>query len=109
MASWIPASDLFQGGTQQVKKLVGARVRTRRPLLDARLYEPIDHAQETTEVRRHTEGYIANPLGPEILIALSTHGIHAPPSLKALQRSGRVQVLVINAPTFKKQFEIEQA
>jgi len=107
MGTWKPASGVFLGGTQQIKSLVGARVRTRTHLLSFPLFDPIQNAPATTDIPVGTVGFVANPQGDSLLIAFPSQPGHVPRSLTELQRGGRFKVVIVNEPTFKQQFDVE--
>ena len=110
MSTWKPAAAVFTGGTLQIQNLVGARVRTQRLLRSFPLFDPVNNAQRTTDLPMGAIGFVANPHGANLLIAFPSHPGAAPPaSLAELQRTGRFEVVVVNEPTFKHQFEIERA
>lgn len=109
MPSWQPASAVFLGGTQQIKAMIGARVRNRVHLGSVPLFDPIHHTQATTELLPGTQGFVANPSGANLLVAFSPlPGRPRFDSLAQLQRTGSFKVAVINEPTFKQQFEVER-
>jgi hypothetical protein len=108
MSTWKPASAVFMGGTQQIKSLVGARVRTRTHLLSCPLFDPIQNTPGTTDIPVGAVGFVANPHGESLLIAFPSHPGTLPRSLTELQRGGRFKVVVVNEPTFKQQFEVER-
>ena len=108
MTTWKPASSVFLGGTQQIKSLVGTRVRTRMPLLSCALFDPIHGTQETIDLPRGSMGYVANPHGQWLLIAFPSPPAVLPSSLAELQRLGSFKVVMVNEPTFKLQFDVER-
>jgi hypothetical protein len=109
MPTWKPASAVFLGGTQQIKALIGARVRNRVHLGSVPLFDPIHHKQATTELIAGTVGFVANPNGANLLLAFASAPGQIPASLAQLQRTGNFRVVVVNEPTFKLQFEVEHA
>ena len=109
MPTWKPASAVFAGGTEQIKALVGARVRNRVHLGSVPLFDPIHNTHATIGLSPGTVGFIANPVGANLLIAISPLPGPAPTSLAQLQRTGHFRVVVVNEPTFKHQFEVERA
>ena len=108
MSGWKPASAVFLGGTQQIKSLVGARVRTRMHLLSFPLFDPINNAPLTTDLPVGAVGFVANPHPSGLLIAFPSHPGIPPTSLTELQRGGGFKVVIVNEPTFKQQFEVER-
>jgi hypothetical protein len=109
MPTWKPASAVFPGGTQAIKALVGARVRNRVPLGSVPLFDPIHNTHATIGLSAGTVGFIANPVGANLLIAIPSLPGPAPTSLAQLQRTGQFRVVTVNEPTFKHQFEVERA
>ena len=109
MPTWKPASAVYPGGTQAIKALVGARVRLRGHLHSAPLFDPIHNTHATIALSPGTVGFVANPAGANLLIAISSLPGPAPTSLAQLQRTGHFKVVVVNEPTFKHQFEVERA
>lgn len=109
MSLWKPTAAVFFGGTEQMKALTGRKVRTRVPLQNIAVYDPIHGKQETFSLRQGAVGLIANPhpVRFDFLIAFPVNGGQQVTSLDQLSRSGAFKVLVINEPTFKMQFEIE--
>jgi hypothetical protein len=111
VSTWKPASAVFPGGTQQIEKLVGARVRTQMRLLSVSLYDPVHGRKDTIDLPIGAVGFVANP-HPEmldmLLIAFPLHVGALPTSLSELQRTGNFRVVVVNAPTFKHRFEVER-
>lgn len=108
MATWKLASAVFAGGTQEIRKLVGTRVRTRTNLHALPLFDPIHHRMQDTDLAIHRQGFVANPHDDCLLIAFPAEASSTEPSLDALKRSGRFKVVIVNEPTFKQQFEVEQ-
>src|SRR5262252_3595444 len=108
MSAWAPASSVFAGGTQQIRALVGTRVRTRALLRSVRLFDPIQGSQRTTDLVPGAVGYVSNPLGADLLVAFSSLPGDVPPSLDQLSHSGNFRVVIINEPTFKFQFDVER-
>src|SRR5690242_8629747 len=106
MNTWRAASVIFQGGKQQINSLKGKRVRTKSQLLSARVYDPIFNRQDTTNVQAGAVGFVSNALGEDLLVAFPKQQGLQPASLEALTR-GMFFVVIINAPTFRAQFEIE--
>jgi len=112
---WKAASTMFVGGTDGVNKLKGRKVRTRAQLSSVHLYDPSARKQQTILLKNGSIGWVANPLpfdagimkGLGILIAFSTGQPNPTETLETLTRSGKFQVVVVNEPTFKMQFEIE--
>jgi len=107
MPTWKPASTVFQGGTQQIEAMKGKRVRTTRPLLSARLHDPVNSRDQTTDLARGAVGLVANPLKDDLLIAYPKLASTVVSTLDALMRSGAFLVVVVNGPTFKAAFEVE--
>lgn len=108
MTTWSPVEQEFHGATLHVRKMRGTRVRTRRQLVNVTQLDPDSGAQSATDVRRHTEGFIADQLGRDILVVFPAHGPRAPKSLAQLQHSDKGMAVLVNLPTFKHHFEIEQ-
>ena len=108
MSSWKPASAVFLGGTQQIKALVGVRVRTRTSLQSFPLFDPFRKTPGTTNLAAGAVGFVANPQDANLLIAFPSSAGVVPASLKDLQRTGFFKVVVVNEPTFKHQFDVEQ-
>lgn len=109
MNQWKLAGVVFNGGTEQVKALVGKRVRTNSNLLSARIYDPINNQQRTTDMSKGSVGFVANPLGADLLLAFPLQGGAAAGSLDALVRNGSFRVIVVNTPTFRTRFDVEVA
>lgn len=107
MAGWRPASAAFQGGTQQINGLKGRRVRARSSIFAAHLFDPIHNKQETTTIHAGAIGFVTNPHGACLLVAFSKDG-RVCPNLEALSRTNQFFVVIINEPTFKATFEVEQ-
>ncbi len=107
MTRWKPASAVFHGGTQQLLSLRGHRVRTRVPLLQMPINGAARGSPQTLDVPVGSVGLLANPLGEDILIAFPA--LHGAPltTLDALMRSTAFNVVRINWPTFRAQFEVE--
>ena len=107
MAGWRSAAAAFQGGTQQINGMKGKRVRARSSLFSANLFDPINNRQETTTIQAGAIGFVTNPHGACLLVAFSKDGKPCP-NLEALTRTHQFFVVIINEPTFKATFEIEQ-
>ena len=107
MATWKPASIVFHGGTQQINALKGKRVRTKANLLSARVFDPIHHQQTTTNVPFGAIGFVSNSQNDSLLIVFPKQPNLNVASLESLSRSGAFFVVVINAPTFKLQFDVD--
>lgn len=108
ISTWKPAYAVFLGGTQQIRGLVGARVRTRTRLLSFPLFDPIHNTHATTDLVAGAVGFVANPHGTDLLIAFPAHPGTSPASLADLQRIGHFKVVIVNEPTFKQQFDVER-
>lgn len=110
MTQWVPVDWDFDGSTESIRRLVGKKVRSRGTLHSALVYDPTQPTrQQTYELRAGTIGFVANPHPSmrDLLIAIPTDGKLPPSSLAALSRSQAFTVLVVNAPTFRLQFEFE--
>jgi len=107
MKGWKAASMVFQGGKQQINDLRGKRVRTKVILTSARVYDPIWNRLDTATIQRGSVGFVSNPLADDLLIAFPKQEHTQSNSLEALMRNCMFFVVVINAPTFKTQFEVE--
>ena len=108
MAIWKKASAVFAGGTEQMKKIKGRRVRA-RVNLEIALFDPINGKQATTKLNTGDIGIVSNPHPTkfDFLLAFPNKGTAVVTSLESLMRSGDFRVVVVNEPTFKAQFEIE--
>src|SRR4051812_11687597 len=110
MTQWIPVGWDFDGSTEGIRRLQGKRVRNRSALLAAGVYDPINPAaRETYDVPAQTTGFVANPHPNlrDLLVAVPAGANQLAGSLDALARSGNFKVIVVNAPTFRLQFEWE--
>jgi hypothetical protein len=103
---WKSAALVFHGGTQQVIALKGKRVRT-RALVRANLYDPIHKTQKSIDIVPGSVGLIANPIADQILIAFAKHSSPPITNIDALKRTNDFNVAVVNWPTFRMQFEID--
>ena len=108
MAVWKKASAVFIDGTEQIKKLKGSRVRT-RIALELSLYDPITNKQTTTKLVAGELGFVSNhhPTRFDFLLAFPSVSNAGVSNLESLMRSGKFKVVIVNEPTFKVQFEIE--
>jgi hypothetical protein len=109
MAIWKPASVVFLGGTEQIRGLLGRRVRSRVTLQDVNVYDPSVARPQTFDVRAGAIGFVAHPHPArfDFLLAFPLDQSRLPSGLGALNRPGAFKVVEINEPTFKFQFEIE--
>ena len=107
MIRWKRASAVFQGGTEQVLALRGARVRTRAALLGMPINVVEGTPPQATDVPAGSVGLVANARGADILIALPKALGMPVTTLDAFMRSGAFTVVRINWPTFRAQFEVE--
>lgn len=108
MSNWKSASSVFGGGTEQIKELLGRRVRARTALrLSA--YDPVNNKDEQVEVAPGRVGLIAHPHPNNFgfLIAFPATPANSTTTLDVLMRRSDSTVVVVNEPTFKFQFEIE--
>lgn len=108
MAIWKSASAVFTGGTEQIKKLKGRRIRA-KVNLDLILYDPINGKQATTKLSAGDIGLVSNhhPTTFDFLLAFPSAANTTITTLDALMRTGKFKVVVVNEPTFKVQFEVE--
>jgi hypothetical protein len=110
MAQWIPVGWDFDGSTEGIRRLRGKRVRTKGALHGAVVYDPVNTGQQQNfDVAAHTVGFVANPHPnmQDLLIAVPTAPNTLANSLDSLARSNAFKVVVVNAPTFRLQFEFE--
>lgn len=111
MSTWQPASSVFSGGTQEIKALLGRRVRTTASISGLLVYDPnpAQKKHETFDLSHGRVGFVghSSPQRHDLLVAFPINRSSNPPSLEALSRSGSFKVVVVNAPTFKHKFEIE--
>jgi hypothetical protein len=107
MQTWKPAGSVFQGGTQEVLALKGKRVRARRILLGMRVHTGISGSEQSKDVAAGECGFIANPQGSDILIAFPRDPSQRFANIDALTRHFAFDVIVVNWPTFKIQFDVE--
>jgi hypothetical protein len=109
MTQWIPVGWDFDGSTEAIRRLKGKKVRNKAALLGAVVFDPIRSAhQQNHDLPAGSIGFVANPHPnlQDLLIAVPTSSQPAS-SLDALSRSQGFKVLVVNAPTFRLQFEFE--
>ena len=109
---WRPAASVFHGGTEQIKSLKNRRVRTRTPLLQVALNEPTARIPRTTSLPAGSIGLVAGPhleRQDELLVVFPIAPHALPPTIDRCVRPGTFQVGIFNAPTFRHQFEIEDA
>ena len=110
MAQWIPVGWDFDGSTDGIRKLRGKRVRAKGALHRAVVYDPVNAGrQENVDLAAQTVGFVANPHPNmrDLLIAVPTAPNTPANSLDALSRTSAFKVVVVNAPTFRLQFEFE--
>jgi len=103
------AGASFVGGTEQVRRLQGRKVRTRTALHAANVYDPISNKSATAHVGANSIGIIANPHPTQnaLLIAFPTNPSTPISTLDDMMKRGNFTVIVVNQPTFRQQFEIE--
>lgn len=109
MAIWKKASAVFMGGTEQVKKLKGKRIRA-RVNLELIVYDPINGKHATAALAPGEIGLVSNhhPTTFDFLLAFPRSTGMPVTNLDALIRTGNFKVVMVNEPTFKAQFEIEE-
>ena len=109
MKNWKPASAVFFGGTSQIVAIKGRRVRPKTALFSAALFDPIHNRHNTVDLKAGSIGFVANPhpQAPALLLAFPQLPMAAATTLEALMRGPAVNVVVINEPTFRMQFEVE--
>lgn len=109
MAIWKQASAVFLGGTEQIKRLTGKKVRTKSALMGIAVFDPLSNKPTTTDIAAGRVGFVANPHPnlSSLLVAFPKSASDTPTTLDALQKSRNFAVIVVNEPTFKMQFEIE--
>lgn len=110
MILWRHADTLFIGGSEQVKALTGRKVRARTALLRCNLFDPVVAQPAFINVAALAVGFVANP-HPELaalLIALPKPNSAAAraATLDELTRTGGFDVIIVNYPTFRQQFDI---
>jgi hypothetical protein len=109
MAAWKQVSMVYSGGTMEFKKLYGKRVRARTNLT-LNVYDAVNNRQMTTNIKVGAIGFVANPhpqLLGGLLLAFPKNPNTSTTSIETLQRSNNFEVIIVNEPTFKQQFEIE--
>ena len=108
MAVWKPASKVFGGGTEEIKRLKGRRVRARVDL-QLPIFDPIHHREASLSLNKGDIGLVSVPHPTRFDFLLAFPGKQTPvlPALDALVRSGDFHVVMVNEPTFKLQFELE--
>ncbi len=108
MAIWKKASAIFTGGTEQIKKLKGRRIRARANL-ELTLYDPINNKQAAVKINIGEIGLVSNhhPTTFDFLLAFPSTANTTITTLDALMRTGKFKVIAVNEPTFKVQFDIE--
>ena len=107
MSGWRITSAVFNGGTEEIKRLIGKRVRTKRDLLDFPLHDPARPLPGKRTVPSGAIGFVANPYRDGVLLAFPDKPGAACMTLDALARQHAFYVVFVNQPTFKSQFEIE--
>lgn len=108
MSNWKSASSVFGGGTEQIKELLGRRVRA-RTVLHLNVFDPINNQEKQVEVAAGRVGLISypHPTRFDFLIAFPATPANSTTTLDVLMRRSDSTVIVVNEPTFKFQFEIE--
>jgi len=108
MPVWKNASAVFTGGTEQIKKITGTRVRAKADL-QLSVYDAINNKQDTDTIKKGAIGLVSNhhPTLFTLLIAFDTRPTATITTLQNLMRGGAFKVFNVNEPTFKQQFEIE--
>jgi hypothetical protein len=108
MPVWRSAASVYQGGTEQIRRLRGKRVRALVPL-QLRGFDPVNDRQWHEPIGRGMVGIITNPHPnlADLLIAFDKRPGATITSLDQLLRSGSFTVIVVNDPTFKLKFEVE--
>ncbi len=109
MATWKNASAVFTGGTAQIQQFKGRKVRA-KVAMQLGLYDPVNNTQAVTTLMPGAIGLVSNP-HPTALVGLLIAFDKRPgamvTTLDSMMRGGSFQVVVVNEPTFKMQFEVE--
>lgn len=107
--AWKLAGSIYRGGSQEVRALLGKRVRARTAMSACRVYDPIGHKQETTDIALLAEGLVGHvPAGQfdQVLLAFpAEHGAR----LTSLEQAARhkIRSILVNWPTFRANFDID--
>lgn len=105
--AWTPVSDVFEGGTEAVRALIGKRVRSTSSTSYFG-YDGVAQVLTTPDaVRKGEEGFIANPWHTSVLIAMPAGSFPRLASLDQLMRSGKFRVLAVDWNEFARRFEID--
>lgn len=109
MSVWKRTLAVFQGGTEQIKKLKGRRIRA-RTALELKLYDPVTGKQATGAIAVGEIGLVSHhhPTNFGFLLAFPAANHGPVTTLDAIMRSGKFRVFEVNEPTFKVQFDIEE-
>jgi len=107
--NWKPASLVFEGGTEEVRALIGHRVRARR---DVQLFsflgsEARNPLGPPVKMARGEMAFVANPYETMVVLALPGAKASLPDTLKALTSKGNFRVLCADWSELRTSFDIE--
>ncbi|MCM5679571.1 hypothetical protein M8A51_08500 [Schlegelella sp. S2-27] len=109
MSIWKPAVSVFRGGTEEIRRLYGSRVRARISLRGIAVYNPAATRPQTCDIEQGAVGFVTHPHPHrfDFLLAFPSDQGRLPRDIQALSRLASFKVVEVNEPTFKQQFEIE--
>jgi hypothetical protein len=106
--AWKHVDAVYRGGSEELRALQGALVRTRCALHGAHVHKGADvPSTETVHLTAGQLGRVGLPYQDKALIAFLRRPNEAPPPLDRL-RLNDFFVVRVNWPTFRAQFDIER-
>lgn len=96
---------MYRGGTNELKQLLGKRVKSRANQ-DQALYNPEGVSQQLKSIAIGQEGFVAHPVGVYALVAFPNLG-QPPASIEKLVMGGQFFVVAVVWEDFQKYFDIE--
>jgi hypothetical protein len=104
-STWRQADHVFDTRPREAV-IKGKKVRNRRPILLAPLFEPVEGEEAAVSLVANKVGFVAGYADGDVLFAYSRNPNAAPADLETLRRTGVQQVVRIKWSTFETQFDI---
>lgn len=103
--TWRQADHVFETRPREAV-IKGRKVRNRRPILLAPLFEPVEGEVSAVSLVANKVGFVAGFADGDVLFAYSRNPNAAPVDLETLLRTGVQQVVRIKWSTFESQFDV---
>ena len=108
--TWKLAKAVFTGGSAEAQSLMGKRIKVRKPLDNAKTYDPVKPGGEgpVVSLRTGQEGFVGRVPddAKDMITVVFAHSAVKSASLDQLTRQP-FHAIRVNWPTFQENFEID--